>query len=55
MEHECSKTSEIERNKEDIDKIFGLCEKIRTRLPNWATFTFSVLTLAIGWLARMKL
>ena len=42
--------SDIKRNTADIQKIYELIEKIRNRLPNWATVLISVLTLIIGWL-----
>jgi len=42
----------IKRNTEDIQKIYELVEKIRNRLPNWATLLISVLALVIGWLIR---
>ena len=41
---------EIQRNATDIQKIYELVEKIRNRLPNWATALISILTLLIGWL-----
>ena len=43
---------DINRNTEDIQKIYELVEKIRNRLPNWATAIISVLTLLIGLLVR---
>ena len=42
--------NKIERNTMDIQKIYELIEKIRNRLPNWATALISMLTLLIGWL-----
>ena len=42
--------NQITTNKENIIKIFELVEKVRNRLPNWATLLISVLTLLIGWL-----
>ena len=42
--------SDIKRNSMDIQKIYELVEKIRNRLPNWATALISILTLIIGWL-----
>lgn len=38
------------RNEEDIKTIFELVEKVRNRLPHWATATISLLTLIVGWL-----
>ena len=42
--------NQINTNKENIAKIYDLIEKIRNRLPNWATVLISLLTLLIGWL-----
>jgi len=32
------------------DKVDVLLDKIRNRLPHWATVVISLLTLSIGWL-----
>jgi p-aminobenzoyl-glutamate transporter AbgT len=40
----------IEQNEKDIKNIYDLIEKVRNRLPHWATLVISILTLAIGWL-----
>ncbi len=45
-------TESTKRNKEDIVTIFELMEKIRSRLPNYATVIFAILTLIIGWLLQ---
>jgi len=56
MEHECTKKDVIGRNTKDIGTIFGLIEKIRNRLPHWATLLLACLTMAIGWLlAALKI
>lgn len=33
-----------------VDKIDEILEKVRNRLPVWATFAFGVLLGVIGWL-----
>jgi hypothetical protein len=40
----------IVQDEKDIKNLYELLEKVRNRLPVWATLIFSVLTLAIGWL-----
>jgi len=50
MEHECYQQDRITRNEKDIESIYELIEKVRSRLPNWATFAFSAATLVIGYL-----
>ena len=50
MEHVCNKEDVVNRNTKDIGTIFELIEKIRNRLPHWATLLISFMTLAIGWL-----
>ena len=40
----------ITRNETDIKTIFDLVEKIRNRLPNWATVLIGLLMGVIGWL-----
>ena len=55
-DHDFTENAVIVRNTEDITKIFDLCEKIRNRLPNWATLLISLMGASIGWLlAVMKL
>jgi len=44
--------SRISKNEASIDKIYELLEKVRNRLPNWATIGFAVLSLVVGWLLR---
>jgi hypothetical protein len=51
MEHDCHQEHRIGRNEKDIKSIFELIEKVRNRLPVWATFAFSAAAAAIGWLA----
>lgn len=41
---------QINRNTKDVETLYDLIEKIRNRLPVWATFAFMLLTLIIGWL-----
>jgi hypothetical protein len=42
----------LRNHEERLDKIDLILEKVRNRLPNWATFTFGVLLLVIGWLIK---
>ena len=37
-----------------MEKIDIKIDKIATRLPTWATFLISGLTLLIGWMIRLK-
>lgn len=41
---------DIERHDDQIEKIWDAIEKLRNRLPLWATFAFSLLTFTIGCL-----
>ena len=56
---DCSEHSGIEakvkQNKNDIGTIYEILEKVRNRLPHWATILLSVSFLAIGWLIAYKL
>lgn len=55
---ECSKHSgieaKVEQNEKDIGTIYEILEKVRNRLPNWATLLLSVAFLVIGWLIAVK-
>ena len=42
----------LDEHEKRLDKIDVILEKVRNRLPNWATFTFGVLLLVIGWLIK---
>lgn len=42
--------NQIETNKDNIDKIYEILEKVRSRPPVWASLLISVLALMIGWL-----
>ncbi len=44
--------TQIKTNKENIDKIFEMLEKIRNRPPIYVSFLFAVLTGIIGWLLK---
>lgn len=50
-EHSGCKT-QIETNKDNIDKIYELIEKIQNRPPVYISFLFGLLMGAIGWLLR---
>jgi len=39
-------------NENNINKIFEILDKVRNRLPLWATFTISLLMAIVGWLLR---
>lgn len=58
MENECQRHSgveaRIEQAEKDIKTIYEILEKVRNRLPLWATFAFSIATLVIGWLLAHK-
>lgn len=47
-------TTRISRNEKDIERIYVAVDKIKNRLPNWATLVIGVLTMAIGWLISSK-
>ena len=53
MDHDCNKEDVIDRNIKDIGSIFEMMEKIKNRLPNWATLVISLLTLSVGSLATL--
>ncbi len=40
----------VKNNKERLDKLDVILDKVRNRLPIWAFFMFSGTTLVIGWL-----
>ena len=56
---DCSEHSgieaKVEQNKGDIGTIYEILEKVRNRLPHWATILLSLSFLAIGWLIAYKL
>lgn len=45
-------TTQIKTNKENNDKVFEILEKVRTRLPHWATVVMALLTGVMGWLLK---
>ena len=47
--------SRVERTEHDIGTIYEILEKVRNRLPHWATILLSVAFLVIGWLISAKL
>jgi len=44
--------SRIEKTEKDIQTLYGAVDKIRNRLPVWATFLIAALTAAVGWLVK---
>ena len=42
--------TQIQNNKDNIETLFEIVDKIRNRLPNWATVLMMILTGIIGWL-----
>lgn len=44
--------TQIETNKDNIEKIYELIDKIRNRLPVWVTFVFMLMAGVVGWLLR---
>ena len=42
--------NQINTNKENIDSLFGLVDKIRNRPPVWMSLTFAGAVGVIGWL-----
>lgn len=51
--HDCDVHSfKMDEHEKRLNKIDVILEKVRNRLPNWATFTFGVLLLVIGWLIK---
>jgi len=42
--------NQIKTNKENIEKIYEILEKVRNRPPVWASLLISVLALIVGWL-----
>jgi hypothetical protein len=55
---DCSEHSGIEakvkQNEKDIGTIYEILEKVRNRLPHWATIALSAAFLVIGWLIAYK-
>ena len=45
----------VGQTEKDIGTIYEVLEKVRNRLPHWATILLSVSFLAIGWLVAYKL
>jgi len=43
----------IETLEKSDDDQWDAINKLRNRLPNWATFVFAGLTFALGWMASM--
>lgn len=56
---DCSEHSGIDarvgQTEKDIGTIYEILEKVRNRLPHWATILLSVTFLVIGWLIASKL
>ena len=42
----------VKNNKERLDKLDVILDKVRNRPPVWMTFMFAGLTLVIGWLIK---
>ena len=42
----------VERVEHDVKDLSAIVDKIRNRLPLWATITMSLLMAAIGWLIK---
>lgn len=47
--------AEVSQNKKDIGTIYEILEKVRNRLPHWATILLSASFLVIGWLVAWKM
>jgi len=43
----------IETTEKNVEKLFDITDKIRNRLPLWATILISSLMAAIGYLVKM--
>lgn len=56
---DCSEHSGIDarvgQNEKDIGTIYEILEKVRNRLPYWATIVLSLAFLVIGWLVAYKM
>lgn len=48
-------TEQVYQHEERLNKIDTVLEKIRNRLPVWATLAFMVLVGFLGWLLRAAL
>jgi len=50
--------TELENRKENDIKLWEAVEKLQNRLPNWATWSMSILTfmlgLACGWIGALS-
>ena len=44
--------TQIETNKENIEKIYEIVEKIRNRPPVWVSLALTVAVGVIGWLIK---
>jgi len=42
----------IEQHEKRLDKLDVILDKVRNRLPVWATFAFAVLMGIVGWLLK---
>ncbi len=42
----------IDEHEKRLDKIDIILDKVRNRLPNWASFTFAALLAVIGFLIK---
>ena len=45
-------TVQIEQHGQRLDKLDVILDKVRNRLPNWATLGFGVLLAIIGYLVK---
>jgi len=56
--NECNEHSgivaKVNQNEKDIGTIYEILEKVRNRLPHWATILISASFLVIGWLIAFK-
>jgi len=44
--------SRIGKTEQDVQKIYEVVDKIRNRLPVWATCVIAAMTAVIGWLIK---
>ena len=50
--HDCDVHSfELKNHRARLDKIDEILDKVRNRLPVWATIVIGLLLAALGWLA----
>jgi len=45
----------VGQTEKDIGTLYEILDKVRNRLPNWATILLSVCFLVIGWLIKSKM